>query len=41
MHCIKFLDFWSFFLLKEKKIVTLQANCAKHFITNNFNILQQ
>ena len=38
MHCIKFLDFWSFFLLKEKKIVTLQANCAKRFITNNFNI---
>ena len=38
MHCIKFLDFWSFFWLKEKKIVTLQANCAKRFITNNFNI---
>ena len=38
MRCIKFLDFWSFFWLKEKKIVTLQANCAKRFITNNFNI---
>ena len=38
MYCIKFVDFWSFLWLKEKKIVTLQTNCAKYFITNNFNI---